>query len=76
MPSVENDVFHRTFLEALQHGRGFPTIRLWGSVEDKLVHEIATIWAELFANPDQDLDACLHKHFDPLARRLDVVLGN
>jgi len=76
MPSVEHDVFHRTYLEALQQGRGFPTIRLWGSVEDKLVSEIATIWSELFADPKQDLRACLHKHFDPLAERLNVILGN
>jgi multiple sugar transport system substrate-binding protein len=75
MPAAE-DVFNRTFLQALQTGRAFPSIRVWGSVEDKLIIEIAGIWAELFANPDQDLDACLHKHLDPLAERLNLVLGN
>jgi multiple sugar transport system substrate-binding protein len=76
MASVEEDIFHRTFLQALQVGRGFPTIRLWGSIEDKLIVEIAKIWAELFADPDQDLDACLHKHLDPLAERLNILLAN
>ena len=76
MPSAENDVFHRIFLQALQQGRGFPTIRLWGSIEEKLIVEISAIWAELFANPDTDLDACLHSHFDPLVQRLNIVLGN
>jgi multiple sugar transport system substrate-binding protein len=76
MPSVETDVFHRTFLQALQRGRGFPTMRLWGSIEDKLIVGTAKIWAELFADPDQDPDACLHQHLDPLAERLNIVLGN
>jgi len=76
MPSVEYDPFHRTYLQALQTGRSFPTIRLWGSVEEKLIGEISNIWKELFANPDQDLDACLHKHLDPLAHRLNLVLKN
>jgi multiple sugar transport system substrate-binding protein len=76
IPSVENDDFHRTFLQAMQAGRSFPTMRLWGAVEDKLITEIANIWADLFANPDQDLDACLDKHFGPLAQRLNMVLGS
>jgi multiple sugar transport system substrate-binding protein len=76
MPSAENDIFHRTYLQALQNGRSFPTIRLWGSIEDKLIIETSHIWAELFANPDQDLDECLHRHLDPLAERLNVVLEN
>jgi len=76
IPSVEGDPFQRTYLEALLRGRSFPTIRLWGSVEDKLIVETARIWQELFANPDQDLEACLHKHLDPLAQRLNILLGN
>lgn len=75
-PSVANDAFHRTYLEALQNGRSFPTIRLWGSIEDKLIAETASIWTELFANPTQDLDECLHRHLDPLADRLNIVLEN
>ena len=76
MPSAESDIFHRTYLQSLQTSRNFPTTRLWGFIEDKLIIEISNIWAELFADPDQDLDACLHKHFDPLARRLNTTLGN
>jgi multiple sugar transport system substrate-binding protein len=75
MPSVEKDIFHRTYLQALQTGSSFPTIRLWGAVEDKLVVEISRVWAELFANPDRDLDTLLHEHLDPLAQRLNIVLG-
>jgi len=76
MPSVESNIFHRTYIDALQTGRSFPTIRLWGSIEEKLVATIAKIWEELFNDPDQDLDACLHGHFDPLAARLNALLEN
>lgn len=75
MPSVETDIFHRIFLQSMQTSRSFPTIRLWGAMEDKLITEISNIWAELFANPDQDLDECLHRHLDPLAQRLNTTLG-
>ncbi len=76
MPSVENNIFHRTFLQSMQTSRSFPCIRLWGSVEDKLIVELSRIWAELFADPNLDLDACLHEHLDPLAARLNIVLEN
>jgi multiple sugar transport system substrate-binding protein len=75
-PATENDPFNRTYLQAFQSGRSFPTLRLWGSIEDKLIPVIAKIWEELFADPDQDLDACLHRNLDPLAERLNMVLGN
>jgi len=76
MPSAANDAFHRTYLESMQRSRSFPTVRLWGSMEDKLIVEISNIWTELFANPDLDIDACLHRHFDPLAQRLNITFGN
>ena len=76
LSSIENDVFHRAFIQAMQNGRSFPTMRLWGSIEDKLVIALANIWAELFANPTQDLDECMRRHLDPLAERLNATLCN
>lgn len=73
--SVEHDIFY-PHLQAMQVGRSFPTMRLWGSVEDKLIIVISNIWADLFANPHQDMDNCLHKHLDPLAKRLNIILGD
>lgn len=73
-PLMENDVFHLAYLQSIQRGRGFPTMRLWGAVEDKLRVSLSNIWDELFNKPDQDLDACIHKHLDPIARRLNIVL--
>jgi multiple sugar transport system substrate-binding protein len=75
-PATQNDPFNRTYLQAFQSGRSFPTLRLWGSMEDRLIPVISRIWAELFANPDLDLDVYLHQALDPLAERLNMVLGN
>jgi hypothetical protein len=33
------------------------------------------VWAEVLSNPDLDLDAVIAKHMNPLAQRLDLVLG-
>jgi multiple sugar transport system substrate-binding protein len=76
LPSVENDEFQRTFLQVLQAGRSFPTVRLWGMLEDRLTQEIHNIWGEIFANPGLDLDECLPRHFEPLAKRINASLGN
>jgi multiple sugar transport system substrate-binding protein len=76
LPSVKEDIFHRTALQSLQTGRSFPTTRLWGSIEEKIVVSIRNIWLDLFANPGQDLDACIHKHLDPLANSLNTILNN
>ena len=75
-PSGAQDQFYPAYLQALQTGHAFPTVRLWGLVEEKLNRAIANIWEELFANPAQDIDACLHKHLDPIAERLNTALGS
>jgi hypothetical protein len=36
--------------------------------------EFSNIWKDLFADPEQDLNACLHRHLDPLAQRLNILL--
>jgi hypothetical protein len=51
-------------------------MHLWGAVEDKLRVGLSNIWADLFDNPTQDLDQCIAKHLVPLARRLNMTLGN
>lgn len=75
-PLTQNDAFNRTYLQAFQAGRSFPTLRLWGSIEDRLIPVLANLWQEILSNPEQDLETCLHKHLDPLAARLNIVLEN
>ncbi len=60
---------------ALKTGRSFPVTRAWGLMEDRLTTALHALWSEVLANPDLDLDAAIAKHLEPLARRLDLVLG-
>lgn len=79
VPLQKDDFLHRVYaqyLQSMQRGRTFPTMRLWGTVESVLMGGITDIWQELFENPTLDLDECLHRTLDPLARRLNDKLGN
>jgi len=76
IPSVEKNEFQRVYLEVLQSGHTSPTVRLWGMLEERLTSEINHIWTEIFANPGLDLDECLLRHLVPLAKRINVSLGN
>ncbi len=61
--------------EGVRTGRSFPVIRAWGMIEYRLVAALSSLWAETLASPGQDVDAILRKHLDPLAQRLDQLLG-
>ncbi len=79
VPLVESDPFHRAYfqyLQSIQRGQSFPTMRLWGAIEDQLRAGLGSIWIDLFANPNQDLDTCIQKHLHPIAQRLNITLGN
>lgn len=62
-------------VEGLKLGRSYPTSRLWGLMEEKLVAELNELWEELLANPALDLDRALEAHFRPLGARLDAILA-
>lgn len=72
--SAEADPFHQAYLQGLALGRSFPTLRMWGLVEEKLSQDIAGIWRDLFADPALDVETCLNRHLVPLAQRLNVAL--
>ena len=59
----------------MQSGRSLPVTRAWGLMEDRLTNELAALWKDILAQPDMDLDAAVARHLEPLAKRLDLVLG-
>jgi multiple sugar transport system substrate-binding protein len=73
LASGENP-FYRILLEGFKTSRSFRATSSWGLVEDKLSLTLTELWADLIAHPDQDLDAAIAKHLDPLAKRLDLAL--
>ncbi len=59
----------------LKTGRSFPVTRSWGLMEDRLTIALSKLWTETLANPGLDLDRAIAKRLEPLAQRLDLVLG-
>jgi multiple sugar transport system substrate-binding protein len=67
------DPFWQTAVRGMKTGRTFPTIRLWGLVEDRLTAGFSAVWNDVLDGMDPS-DA-LARHLVPLARRLDTLLG-
>jgi multiple sugar transport system substrate-binding protein len=65
----------RAATAGLKSARSFPLTRSWGLMEDRLTNVLAAIWDDVLKTPDADLNMIIARHLDPLARRLDLVLG-
>ncbi len=65
---------YRVMVDGLKKGRAFPSVALWGSVEDKLTPALADIWHDLLVNPAADSEAVIARHLLPVAQRLELTL--
>jgi multiple sugar transport system substrate-binding protein len=72
-PPFNSDIY-QTFRTAIQRGRSFPTVELWGLVEKRLTDILADIWNEILKKADSDTDAIVESHLIGLARRLQLTL--
>jgi multiple sugar transport system substrate-binding protein len=59
----------------LRTGRSFRVTRSWGLMEDRLTTALAGVWADVLAGAEADLDGVIRRRLEPLAKRLDLVLG-
>jgi multiple sugar transport system substrate-binding protein len=66
---------YKVLFQAMMNGRSFLNIPLWGMVEDKLTLAFGQIWADLIAQPDQDIEAVLARHLDAAVSRLNMTLA-
>ncbi len=60
--------------QALLSGRTFPTIRLWGVIEDRLAAGMDAVWKDVLAHPNVDPKEALVRFLTPLCQRLDLML--
>lgn len=75
-PPFTTDPLGAVMGRALRTGRAFPTLRLWGLVEEKVSAALARVWGDVLAAPGADLDTLIHKHLDPLTTQLSRTLAN
>jgi multiple sugar transport system substrate-binding protein len=74
-PPFSTDPHLQVIVQALKTGRPLPRMPRWGVVEERLVSTLTQIVADLYAQPDVDLEALIARHLDSLARRLDLILA-
>ncbi len=60
--------------QSLRQGRSFPSIRLWGLIEEKLANALGQIWEERFRPAPQEIDVLFDQYLTPLARQLNRTL--
>ena len=74
-PPFSADPLWQLAIAGLRTGRSFPVTRSWGLMEDRLTRELGSLWTDVLSNPALDLEAAISKRLEPLAMRLDLVLG-
>ncbi len=74
-PPFATHPFWQLATRGLRTGRSFRVTRSWGLMEDRLTTALANLWTDVLADPDADLAAAIYRRLEPLAKRLDLVLG-
>jgi multiple sugar transport system substrate-binding protein len=69
-----SDPLWQAAIKAVRQSRSFPAMRSWGIIQDKLVTEFGSLWAEVLTQPDLDLDTTIQRRLEVLAKRLDLSL--
>ena len=69
------DEIWKAGVQALYRGRCFPSVRLWGKLEEAVSTELGNIWSEIAANPRRDADQIVVKYIVALAKRLKIIFG-
>jgi len=73
-PPFSDDPLYQVVAQGLKMGRSFPSVPLWGLVEEKLNEVLGHLWADLLADPHLNLEKAVAEHLEPLARRLNLTL--
>ncbi len=73
-PPFSTEPHYRVFSRGLLTGRSFPSMRLWGLLEDRLVPALGKIWQKVLAEPQPAIDAIIQAELEPLAQRLNQTL--
>jgi hypothetical protein len=77
MEPFSTDPFFQISIIALQRGRSFPRLSLWGMIEERLVGIYADLWEKIMTNPDlppEVITDMITRQLNALAQRLNPVL--
>jgi multiple sugar transport system substrate-binding protein len=67
---------HNAVMQSASHGRVYHTVPLWRRIEYQLAQELGACLQETNEKPAENPETILRAHMEPLARRLNLTLGN
>jgi multiple sugar transport system substrate-binding protein len=74
-PPFADHPIYQVLGRGVTDGRSFPSMRLWGLIEEKLTAALGGLWARVFlAEPAASLDDLIRAELEPLAARLNKTL--
>jgi multiple sugar transport system substrate-binding protein len=73
-PPFSSETYWQIAAQALLSGRTFPSIRLWGVIEDRLAVGMDAVWKDVLAHPGADPQDALVRFLAPLCQRLDLMM--
>ena len=71
---VDLEPLRETIQQTLNHGRSHAPVKVWSRIEHQFGMTLDQIAAQVLAEPQGDIDAILHQHLEPSAKRLDMIL--
>jgi multiple sugar transport system substrate-binding protein len=74
-PPFSDQPIYWLVARGLQRGRSFPSVPLWGLIEERLNNTLADLWREILHRPGLDLEAAIARRIEPLARELNLTLA-
>jgi len=59
----------------LETGRSWPSVPLFGTIEDRLIYALHNIWQDYLNDPGMDIAGAIRDYLLPLAKRLNFTLS-
>ena len=67
---------HSATMQSASHGRAYHTVPLWRRIEYQIAQELGACIQDANARPTESAETILRARMEPLARRLNLALGN
>jgi multiple sugar transport system substrate-binding protein len=76
VPPLSDNPLYQTLYRALSQGRSYPSVPLWGVIEQKLLSALGDSWNAIRGQEHPDIDAVIDENFVSLARRLELTFNS
>lgn len=75
LEDYQSDPAAQAMIESLKAGRPFPSVPLWGIVEDRLKMALYQVWMSFMRNPNLNLRETLEQIIGQTAKQLSLTLS-